>query len=182
MTRRRRSYASWLRRELGAPIDDLELDERHKRYLRTRWLEQVLWTEERATQARDRYYALRLTTMTGAVLIPALVSLNVTDDTLDTTLRVVTWVVSVVVAVTAAVEQLFHFGERWRNYRRTAERLKSEGWLFFELGGPYSGVDHTAAFPLFVARVEELLKGDVDVYLSEIAVDRTSRRSEPSAG
>ena len=58
---------------------------------------------------------------------PALVSLSPSDQTLEDVVRVATWVVSLVVAISAAVEQFFHFGDRWRNYRRTAERLKSEG-------------------------------------------------------
>jgi hypothetical protein len=173
---RKSKYPDWLKSHLGSIIDELDLDPERKRFLRSRWLDQLAWIEGKAAQAQRRYYALRLTTVVGAVLVPALVSVNSGHGALDTTARVATWVVSLVVAISAAVEQFFHFGERWRNYRQTAERLKGEGWLFFQLSGPYSanGTSHGGAYPSFASRVEELLRADVDVYLTEIAIDKKS--------
>jgi hypothetical protein len=176
------AYSTWLKTEFGGLIDELELDARRKRFLRSRWLEQLDWVESKAGQARDRYYRLRLTTVIGAVLVPGLVSASFADGSLENSLRVTTWVVSLVVAVSAAVEQFFHFGERWRNYRRTAERLKTEGWLFLELSGPYTavGATHESAFTAFATRIEELLQGDVDVYLTEVAVEKKEKERAES--
>jgi hypothetical protein len=55
------------------------------------------------------------------------------------------------VATSAAIEEFFHFGERWRHYRRSVELLKAEGWKFFELAGVYGveGKGHAAACPAF---------------------------------
>ncbi len=176
-------YSTWLRQEFGGLIDDLQLDEQRKRFLRSRWLDQVVWVEGKADQARSRYYRLRLTTVVGAVLVPALVTVNPSDDSLELAVRVSTWAISLVVAVSAAVEQFFHFGERWRNYRRTAERLKTEGWLFLQLSGPYGdGVNHDSAYTAFASRVEELIGTDVDVYLTEVAVEREKRREGAGEG
>jgi hypothetical protein len=174
------AYSTWLKTEFGGLIDELELDARKKRFLRSRWLEQLDWVGSRANEARNRYYRLRLTTVIGAVLVPGLVSVSFAGGALETSLRVTTWVVSLVVAVSAAVEQFFHFGERWRNYRRTAERLKAEGWLYLELGGPYraDGATHESAFTAFATRVEKLLQGDVDVYLTEVAVEKKKEQQE----
>ena len=63
-------------------------------------------------------------------------------------MRIATWVVGLVVAISAAIE-FFHYGDRWRTYRRTAELLKTEGWLFLQLSGRYSanGSTHAAAYP-----------------------------------
>jgi hypothetical protein len=166
--------------EFGGLIEKLNIDQDRKRFLESRWLDQVIWTERKANRARNRYYALRLTTVIGAVLIPALVSLSPSDQTLEDVVRVATWVVSLVVAISAAVEQFFHFGDRWRNYRRTAERLKSEGWLYLQLSGPYARdrAQHADAFEAFAVRVEELIRADVDAYLTEVAVEREKKRSE----
>jgi Protein of unknown function (DUF4231) len=174
------SYSDWLKREFGDLIDDLAIDDRRKRFLRSRWLDQVLWTEAQATKARIRYYALRLTTVVGAVLVPALVSLNPSDETLDDAARIATWIVGLIVAISAAVEQLFHFGDRWRNYRRTAERLKAEGWFYLQLTGPYATdrATHASAYDDFAVRVEELVRSDVDAYLTEIVVEREKTTDE----
>ncbi len=178
MTANTTSYPDWLKSEFGAMIDELDVDQPRKRFLKSRWLDQVIWTEAKANRARNSYYLLRLTTVVGALLVPALVSLDFSDDTLDDTARIATWVVSLIVAVSAAVEQFFHFGERWRNYRRTAERLKAEGWLYLQLSGPYAGdgATHEAAYPSFALRVEELIQADVDSYLTEVAVEKEKKK------
>lgn len=177
------AYADWLKSEFGEVIAQLDVAEQRKRYLKSRWLDQVVWTEGKASRARNRYYALRLMTVVGALLIPALVSVNPGDDALDDAVRVATWVVSLVVAISAALEQFFHFGDRWRNYRRTAERLKAEGWLYFQLSGPYGAerASHETAYPAFALRIEELLQSDVDAYLTEVAVEREKKREETDA-
>lgn len=179
------SYSDWLKSEFGGLIDELEVDQQRKRFLKSRWLDQVIWTEGKAHQARNRYYLLRLTTVVGALLVPALVSVNPSDETLDDAVRIATWVVSLIVAASAAVEQFFHFGDRWRNYRRTAERLKAEGWLYLQLSGPYAGnhATHEGAYSAFAIRVEELIQSDVDAYLTEVAVEKKEKkRAEKDQG
>src|ERR1044071_3915021 len=88
-------------------IASLEIEPRRKDFLRARWLDQLEWLDAKAAGARKRYYRLRVTTVIGAVLLPALVSVRLGNDKVDNTMRVLTWVVSFVVAASAAVEQLF---------------------------------------------------------------------------
>jgi Protein of unknown function (DUF4231) len=177
-----RSYSDWLKNEFGGLVDELGIDQQRKRFLKSRWLDQVIWTEGKAHQARNRYYLLRLTTIVGALLVPALVSLNPSDETLDDAVRIATWVVSLIVAASAAIEQFFHFGDRWRNYRRTAERLKAEGWLYLQLSGPYASnsATHETAYSAFAIRVEELLQADVDAYLTEVTVEKKKNEKKQS--
>ena len=179
---KKNEYAEWLKAEFGSLIEALDLDPRHKQFLKSRWLDQVVWVEGKANQARDRYYRLRLITVVGAVLLPALVSVSASGD-LGSGVRALTWAVSLVVAVSAAVEEFFRFGDRWRNYRLTAERLKTEGWLFFQLSGHYSadGSTHKDAYPVFAKRVEELIQADVDTYLTQVAVEKKKEKENVQA-
>jgi hypothetical protein len=133
----------WLRTDLDALVQSLRLDPGQDHFLRSRWLENVLWMEDAAQRTRTRYYALRLTTVVGAVIVPALVSINAVGGA-ETAITWLTFAVSLVVAVSAAVEGFFRFGERWRHYRSLVEELKSEGWNFYELSGPYraGGASH----------------------------------------
>jgi len=65
-----------------------------------------------------------------------------------------------------AIEGFFHYGERWRHYRRTSELLKSQGWQFFELAGPYEGHrTHRTAFRAFASTVEGLIAEDVVIQI-----------------
>ena len=171
------SYREFLQQELGSLIDTLDLSDLQKRFLRSRLLDQVLWMEGRADETRNWYYRLRLATITGGVLIPVFVSLNMSF------LRYVSIILGIVVAISAAVEEFFHYGERWRHYRRTVELLKIEGWKFFQLSGSYSRYkNHGEAYPVFAARVEEIIQSDVDVYITEVVKERKEAEQKEKPG
>ena len=166
-----------LRKEdLGALITALKLGDLQEHFLRARWLDQVLWMEGRAAQSRERYYALRLTMIVGGVIVPALLGLGLPG------LRYITIVLSLLVAVSAAVEEFFHYGERWRHYRRTTELLKTEGWQFFQLCGPYHGHEtHAEAYRDFAARVEDIIQRDVEVYVTEVVREKKDDKTKSNA-
>ena len=162
------SYGDQERQSLNAVIDSLSLNDLDKHFLRSRWLAQTIWMGGRARSARNRYYVLRLTAIILGLIIPVLVSLNVTAEA-NSAVRLVTIFLSLLVATSAAIEEFFQYGERWRHYRGTAEALKNEGWRFFSRSDPYSQYDtHQSAYPLFVSRVSELMARDVQVYITEI--------------
>jgi hypothetical protein len=175
------SYLPRLQKSFESLIEKTELDERQRDFLRSRWLDQVIWMEGRAITAQRRFYRLRMITVAGAVLVPALVSLTTLDDWHGQAAKIVLWIVSLVVAVSAAVEGFFQFGLRWRNYRGTVERLKMEGWLYLQTTGPYAGTAPSESYGVFAARVEELIRSDVDVYLTEVAIERKNQEGSPAA-
>jgi hypothetical protein len=163
------AYRDWLKQDLGSLIEALELSELQKRFLRSRWLDQVLWMEGKADTCQFRYYALRLIAIIGGVIIPALVGIKFSDGIASGLIYWLTLVISLLVAVSLAVEEFFHYGERWRHYRRTVETLKIEAWQFFQLSGPYqSPPSHPEAYPVFAARVEEILQRDVEVFITQV--------------
>jgi hypothetical protein len=163
----------WLRTDLEALVNSLQLAPEQDHFLRSRWLENVLWMEAAAQRTRTRYYVLRLITVVGAVIVPALVSINAIGGA-ETAVTWLTFAVSLVVAVSAAVEGFLRFGERWRHYRSLVEELKSEGWNYYELTGRYRAkhASHAGAFPAFVARVSDLLRQETQTYIEDIATPR----------
>jgi hypothetical protein len=170
------SYEAGLKQDLGALIDAVEVPELAKRFLRLRWLDQMTWAERRATQARNQHYTLRLMAIIGGVVVPALVSLNLQGGLVGW----VTFAVSLAVAISLAVDSFFRWGERWLHYRRMAELLKSEGWLFFQLAGPYEG-SHAAAYAEFAKRVEAIIAADIDAFVAQMSRDK-SKQGEDAAG
>ncbi|GAB4134482.1 MAG: hypothetical protein Fur0046_06350 [Cyanobacteria bacterium J069] len=165
-------YRDQLKQEFGTLFDTLKLDETQRHYLRSRWLDQVLWMEGKAGKARDRYYRLRLTTIIGGVLVPVLVSLNnIGNRNLDVTVRWSTVGISTVVAACAAVEEFFKYGERWRHYRRSVESLKTQGWQFSQLTGLYTQYpNHEDAFDFFASQIEDIIQKDVEIYSTTVAL------------
>jgi hypothetical protein len=166
------------RAEMDQLITAIELPELNKQFLRARWLEQIMWMEEKALDALWWYRVLRLATIIGGVIVPALVSWTVGDG--DDLIKALTFIVSLVVALSAAVEEFFRYGERWRHYRRTVESLKSEGWQFLQLSGPYVNMTHSQAYPAFATRVEELSREEVDRYMTQVAKDKKEEDRIPS--
>lgn len=168
------SYSDWLKQDLGSLIDALgELSDLQKHLLRSRWMDQVMWMEGKAADAQKRYYVLRLVAIVGGVIVPSLVSLNLPY------LRWLTILVSLLVAISVAVEEFFHFGERWKHYRGTVELLKIEGWQFFQLSGPYkSYANHGDALKVFAERVEDTIKHEVNVYITEVVKEKEEEKKK----
>ncbi|CUS38671.1 conserved hypothetical protein [Candidatus Nitrospira nitrificans] len=156
-----------MRAEMDKLIAALELPELNKEFMRARWLELVIWMDGKAKESVWWYRRLRLATIIGGVIVPALVSLNVGDD-VTSLIKTLTFIVSLVVALSAAVEEFFRYGERWRHYRRMTESLKSEGWHFLQLSGVYANHTHIQAYPTFATRVEELSGEEVESYITHV--------------
>ena len=161
------SYQKFLKGTLVGMIDRLDIDEFRKDALKSRWLDQLLWLESNAGKAKKRFYTLRLVTIIGGVITPALVSFNIGPYR-----EVFLWSafgMSQAVAISVAVEELFGFSGRYRTFRNTAEGMKVEGWQYFQLAGQYSCYrSHSAAYIEFAGRVEAMIKLDIEGYMAQV--------------
>ena len=93
-----------------------------------------------------------------------------------------TFGLSLLVAITVATEEFFRFGKRWRHYGSTVERLKIEGWQFFQLGGPYQEFkNHAEAYPSFATRTESIHQQEVNVYITEITKEKKKEQDEKNS-
>jgi hypothetical protein len=157
-------------------LDDLSVLQ--KRFLHSRWLDQLLWLDGKARTSQTRYYALRLVAIIGGVIVPSLVGLRLDNPGLISVFKFwFTISLSLLVAICVAVEEFFHYGERWRHYRRLVEILKSEGWQFFQLAGAYENYPrHSEAYSAFAARVEEILRQDMEMFLTQVAQENKGKR------
>jgi hypothetical protein len=166
-------YREFLKKDFGEIFDSLKLQGLQRKFLTSRWLDQVLWMEAQAGQARNKYYRARLMTIIGGIVLPALVSLNMNNNKARDLIVWSTFGLSQVVAISAAVEEFFHYGERWRHYRRTVESLKTQGWQFFQLSGVYINyTNHDQAFGAFASQVEEIIQRDVEVYATQVVQEK----------
>ncbi|NET38048.1 MAG: DUF4231 domain-containing protein, partial [Cyanothece sp. SIO1E1] len=175
------SYEDVLKQEMSDLIAQLELPELYQKAIKARWLDQVLWMDKKAGQCRILHYRLRLTTIIGGVILPALVSLQF-DPQGDGAAKnwrwfpYVTFALSQAVAISAAVEEFCRYGDRWRQYRETVENLKTEGWQYLQASGPYQKhKTHVEGYPMFAMRVENIIKKDVQVYVTELAKEQEKK-------
>lgn len=179
---KKQDYNEELKQEFYRIIDALDVEELKKDYLKSRWLNQVMWMENRAGQMRDRHQRLRVTTIVASAIVPILVTLNFNQDpNMDKALKVATVGLSAVVTASSAIEVFYKFGDRWYSYRRSVELLKSQGWQFFQLSGSYrSFKNHADALPAFTEQVEEIIQRDVEVYVTEGMRDRAQEPPQPA--
>ncbi len=177
-SKKNKNYRDQFKEEICFLIKQIELSDLQQQFMKSRWLSQVLWLESRAKQNRNQYYLLRLITIIGGVIVPALVSLNINADNVQEAIGWIAFGLSQAVAISAAVEEFFHYGERYRHYRNTAEAMKIEGWQFFQLSGPYRNAQsHTEVYSDFAQRVESIIQRDVQGYLSEVIQDKEKQKS-----
>ncbi len=172
------SYTDYLKQEFSGIIERIELSDLQKQFMKARWLEQVLWLESQANKSRNRYYTLRLVTIIGGVIVPALISMSTNSDS-SNWLKSIVIALSQAVAISAAVEEFFRFGDRYRHYRPTAEKMKTEGWNFFQLSGAYCNAqNHADAYTDFAQRVENILQSDVEGYINQIAQEKQKSQEQ----
>lgn len=119
------------------------------------------------------HYLLRIPAIVLATIVPALIAAD-----LGANGRALAVALGVIVAATSAVEQFLNTGERWRHYRATVERLKSQAWLFIEQADPAYQTDggHRAAFPAFAAGAEQAFSDESIRYVTQVISER------PAAG
>ncbi|WP_204137567.1 DUF4231 domain-containing protein [Halomicronema sp. CCY15110] len=178
---RKDPYVEFLKEDFNDLFGQMELTPIQRKFLTSRWLDQVLWMEKKANQCRDRHYRLRLSAIILGVLVPILIGINPPNPKVDKALQYATIGLSAIVAVSAAVEEFFHYGERWYHYRRTVESLKTYGWQFSQLSGRYAKYPtHTIAFQDFANQVEEVIQRDVEIYVTQVAKN-DEESSQPSA-
>ena len=182
---KKNTYNDYLKQEMSELIEEIELPSLQKRFMKSRWLDQVLWLEGRATKSRARHNTLRLITIIGGVLVPAVVSANSANVSQQNIKQLLGWTafgLSQAVAISAAVEEFFHFGENYRRYRNTAENMKIQGWQFFQLTGPYKDAkNHSEAYQTFASNVESIIQQDVEGYISQAVESDTEIKAATQA-
>ncbi|MCC5900057.1 MAG: DUF4231 domain-containing protein [Phormidium sp. BM_Day4_Bin.17] len=181
MAKKKKTYNDYLKEQFGGLIDQLEISELQKEFVKSRWLDQLMWLEKKSGESQKKHFRLRLITIIGGVVIPAMVSLNVRDGPAKDVIFWGTFSLAQVVAISASVEEFFHYGERWSQYRKTAEMLKTEGWQYFQLSGPYRDSScHSTAYRSFADRVEHLIQEDVSA-ITAVLEEAQQQQGQSSA-
>jgi hypothetical protein len=166
-------------------IDGLpDLPDQARTYLRDRWFDQLEWFGRKAGANQRRHKQYRAVAIAGGVLLPVLVNLSATRS--EEAFDWVAIVVSIVVGLATGLEAFFRPGEKWLQYRQTAERLRAEWWLFVNLAGPDYGQYRTLAqaYTHFVQRTEAIIGEDVEGFVALMKPEATPddpERGDPPA-
>ena len=92
--------------------------------------EQIGWYDGKAAWNQKAYKRLKICTIAGAALVPALAA--------ESALHWITAGLGVFVAVVEGIQQLYQFQSNWITYRSTCEALQREKHLYFAKAGRYA--------------------------------------------
>ena len=123
-------------------------------YVEERVLFNIKRYRSKATMCRETYLYTNLLAIILGSLIPILINVN-TDKTITT-------IISFTVVIIVALENVFHFRDRWKNYQIAEELLRREQYLIQTKGEPYSKLDEQSSFALFAKNIESIIKQERD--------------------
>jgi hypothetical protein len=119
-------------------------------YISQRVDTQISWYELQSKRHKCAYSSLRIIELTTSVSIPLVVAFVFADITN----RIITACLGVIIAVSSGILNLFRFHESWIEYRKTAELLKNEKFLFLTKSDCYNMEN---SFSIFVEKIESLI-------------------------
>jgi hypothetical protein len=154
-------------------LQDLEgLSNLQKNILRERYIVVLQDFNKRCKYYSILYYIGHFIITVGSLIVPALMSIQYADtgsaflqrQSFQTIVYWVTWVLSLLVTTSNGIITLFKVDKKYFFLHTTQERLRSEGWQYFELTGRYSGQliqyeltpNHSNQFIFFTHAVEKI--------------------------
>lgn len=123
---------------------------KEEEYIKTRLGTEINWHVAKCNSNKNWFNGLRLVQFVSAAIIPFLAGFtpNLPHNS------IVVGVLGVIIAVATGLMALNKYHENWIEYRKTAERLKHEKYLFQTKCGCY---EKDKPFKLLVMRVESIL-------------------------
>lgn len=181
-------YNQHLKKQLEQRIEELDLTPHQKATIHDNWIEQIAWTNRRATRERDANELIRWWLIILGVLIPVLTQAGGPVASTLVTLA------GVFVAVLTAIYQFRRPEERWRHYRVINERYLNEIWNFITLAGEGYEIkeedqekavssgqsDHQTRFSDFHKRMMKIKQEDITRFFGEVVPPQESQSGTPA--
>jgi hypothetical protein len=132
-------------------LNTLTLSDINKEIIRARYLTILRNLQRRATNYSRVYYGGNISITIGSLFVPALLSIQYSDKDkafagYDYQIYLFwgTWCISLIVTITNAIMIFFKIDKKYYILNTALERLRTEGWQYFQLTGRYSGylIDH----------------------------------------
>ena len=142
-------------RKVTSIVQDLDLDEFQKKILFKRYIRQVAIYEKRTKEFGITYNAFRTVVTVGSILLPAFLSIQ-NDDDYSTNIYWTTWGISIVITLCNGCIQLYSLDKNYITFSYIVEKLKTEGWKYFQCSGHYKFKTHRENFVNFCEMIEKL--------------------------
>tara|TARA_B110000208_G_scaffold191192_2_gene257284 strand:- start:538 stop:1362 length:825 start_codon:yes stop_codon:yes gene_type:complete len=156
-------------KEINTIISNLDLEEYQKTILNQRYVKIVNFYQQKASSNGRYDNIFRTTVTTGSLLLPALLSIQqMGDESTQTIVYWSTWCLSLCVTTANGFIQLFKIDKKYLSYSMVSEKLKSEGWSYFQLSGKYENTTHKESFTKFCEKIERIKMKQVTFDFTEL--------------
>ena len=142
-------------RKVTSIVHDLDLDDFQKKILFKRYIRQVAIYEKRTKQFGITYNAFRTVVTVGSILLPAFLSIQ-NDEDYSHNIYWTTWGISIVITLCNGCIQLYSLDKNYITFSYIVEKLKTEGWKYFQCSGHYKYKTHRENFVNFCEMIEKL--------------------------
>ncbi|GAB4525011.1 MAG: hypothetical protein OHK0046_40310 [Anaerolineae bacterium] len=185
-------YNKKLAQRLKEQIDKLPLTDEQKATIKDNWIEQIGWTNNRATRERDANELIRWWMIILGVLIPVLNNVsknNFISQVLGLSPGDLVSLAGIFVAILTAIYQFRRPEERWRHYRVINERYLNEIWDFITLSSPaYENFlndpalsvreRHRSAYKTFHQRMSKIKQDDTNQFFGEVVQNNNNQQGQ----
>lgn len=144
--------------QFGKILETIRLNDTNKEIIRQRYLTIIQQLQKRTTKYSQIYFLGHIIITVGSLFVPALLSIQYADTGDDQgdgrgdfqiQIFWTTWTVSLLVTIFNGILTLFRVDKKYFFLNTILERLRSEGWQYFELTGRYSGQYNTEPVPTY---------------------------------
>jgi len=123
-------------------------------YLKDRVDEQIEWYSKKSGFCKKQYYFCKIAVVALAALLPVCIALLYRNELLP----IAASIISALIIIAEGVLSLLKSQENWIEYRKIAETLKHEKYMFIHHAGVYLKEDiESVIFSYFVERIESII-------------------------
>jgi hypothetical protein len=129
-------------------LDSLTLSPQKKLSIKHRYISLLEEYTFRSNRYSKAFHTLRIIISVGSLIVPALLSVQFTGGSsssgssstqVSASVYWVVWVLSLFVTISNALMTLMKIDKKYYTLHTTLHHIVSEGWLYIELSGKYSG-------------------------------------------
>jgi hypothetical protein len=150
-------------------FDVIGIDNNQKIIIKHRFTSLLEEYGDRSWRYSISFHCLRMIITIGSLIVPAILSVQFTDAQSGASVYWIVWFLSLLVTISNALMTLLKVDKKYYILNTVFHHIVSEGWLYIELSGKYSGFKtpgeiptHTNQFVYFCHSLEKIRMRQVE--------------------
>jgi len=165
-------------------FDVIGIDNNQKLIIKHRFTSLLEEYGDRSLRYSISFHTLRITITIGSLIVPAILSVQFTGTQTSISVYWIVWFLSLLVTISNALLTLLKVDKKYYSINTVFHHIVSEGWLYIELSGKYSGFKtpgetptHKNQFVYFCHSLEKIrMKQIEDEYFKLTEINNNSNR------